>query len=189
VFLCFRGRILDGSRCPKKNPSRHGKGGIISHYCAIPPSQPPFIAYNIAQYIFPMTPFIAMKNIGNMQYLVRAKLLPSSALELGGQNVVRRERERDPRRRGEVLDRPPGPGSCPTREPCARAPQQRRWTTCRGWLLSLESGTESGQIRGRGDPHKGPHKSGPPHRGPRSTVGAEGPTQEDDKISLPLRNT
>jgi len=39
------------------------KRGIITHYCAIPipPSQPPFIAYNIAQYIFPTTPFIAIK--------------------------------------------------------------------------------------------------------------------------------
>jgi len=52
----------------KKNRSRHGKGGIIiiAHYCAIPPSQPPFIAYNIAQYIFPTPPFIAIKNIGNI---------------------------------------------------------------------------------------------------------------------------
>jgi len=50
----------------KNNHSRHGKGGIIAHYCAIPPSQPPFIAYNIAQYIFPTPPFIAVKNIGNI---------------------------------------------------------------------------------------------------------------------------
>jgi len=49
----------------KKNCSRHGKGGIIARYCAIPPSQPPFIAYNIAQYIFPTPPFIAIKNIGS----------------------------------------------------------------------------------------------------------------------------
>ena len=42
----------------EKNRSRHGKWSIIVHYCAIPPSQPPFIAYNIAQYIFPTTPFI-----------------------------------------------------------------------------------------------------------------------------------
>jgi len=52
--------ILDGWRC-LKNSSRHGKGGIIAHYCAIPPSQPPFISYNIAQSISPMTPFIAIK--------------------------------------------------------------------------------------------------------------------------------
>jgi len=42
---------------------------IIVQY-AIPPSQPPFIAYNIAQYNFPTTPFIAIKY---WQYLVRAK--------------------------------------------------------------------------------------------------------------------
>jgi len=55
----------------KKNRSRHGKGGIIAYYCAIFPSQTqtPFIAYNIAQYIFPTTPFIAIKY---WQYLVWA---------------------------------------------------------------------------------------------------------------------
>ena len=50
--------------------TENGKGGIIAHYCAIPPSQPPVIAYNIAQYILPTTPFIAIKY---WQYLVRAK--------------------------------------------------------------------------------------------------------------------
>ena len=75
-FVSFSGRILDGWRCLKKNRSRHGKGGIIAHYCAIPPSQPAFIAYNIAQYIFPTTPFIAIKY---WQYLVRAK--PSKGQE------------------------------------------------------------------------------------------------------------
>ena len=65
----FKGRILDGSRFQKKNRSRHGKGGIIAHYCAISPSQTPFIAYNIAQYIFTTTPFIEIKY---WQYLVRA---------------------------------------------------------------------------------------------------------------------
>ena len=59
-----------GRDVQNKNRSRHGKGGIIAHYCAIPTSQPPFIAYNIAQYIFPTTPFIAIKY---WQYLVRAK--------------------------------------------------------------------------------------------------------------------
>ena len=55
-----RGRILDGWRCLNKNHSRHvRKGGIIAHYCAIPPSPPPFVAYNIAQYIFPTTAFKA----------------------------------------------------------------------------------------------------------------------------------
>jgi len=54
----------------KKNPFSTGKRGIIAHYCAIPLSQPPFIAYNIAQYISPTTPFIAIKY---WQYLVRAK--------------------------------------------------------------------------------------------------------------------
>jgi len=52
VFLFFRGRILDGSRCLKKSLfSTRKRGGIIAHYCAIPLSQPPFvfIAYNIAQ--------------------------------------------------------------------------------------------------------------------------------------------
>ena len=57
----------------KKNRSRHGKGGIIAHYCGIPLSQPPFIAYNIAQCIFPTTPFIAYCNKKYWQYLVRAK--------------------------------------------------------------------------------------------------------------------
>jgi len=61
-FVSFSGRILDGWRCLRKNRSRHEKGGIIAHYCAIPPSQPPFIAYNIAQYIFPTPPFIAINN-------------------------------------------------------------------------------------------------------------------------------
>jgi len=85
----------------KKNLSRHGKGGIIAHYCAIPPSQPPFIAYNIAQYISPTTPFIFIA-IKYWQYLVRANaqlephaqlvflvctqviLLELAGLELGG---------------------------------------------------------------------------------------------------------
>ena len=54
--------------------ARHGKGGIIAHYCAISPSQPPFIAYNTAQYIFPTTPFISfLIAIKYWQYLVRAK--------------------------------------------------------------------------------------------------------------------
>ena len=66
----FRDRILDGSRCLKKNSCQTRKqGGIIAHYCAISPSQPPFIAYNIAQYIFPTTPFIAAI-ITYWQYLV-----------------------------------------------------------------------------------------------------------------------
>ena len=41
---------------------RHEIGGIIAHYCAIPPSQPPCIAYKIAEYISPTitTPFIAV---------------------------------------------------------------------------------------------------------------------------------
>jgi len=47
----------------KKNRSRHGKGGIIAHYCAIFPSQTPFIAYNIAQYTiyFPHDPLYCNK--------------------------------------------------------------------------------------------------------------------------------
>ena len=69
-FLFFWDRILDRSRCLKKIRARHGKWGIIANYCAISPSQPPFIAYNIAQYTFPTTPFIAIKY---WQYLVRAK--------------------------------------------------------------------------------------------------------------------
>jgi len=74
VFCSFRGRIWDGSRCLKKNPFSTRKRGIIAHYCVIPPSQPPFIAYNIAQYIFPTTPFIATKNIGKrVELSVRAK--------------------------------------------------------------------------------------------------------------------
>ena len=64
--MFFRDRILDGS-CLKKNSCQTRKGGIIAHYCAISPSQPPFIAYNIAQYIFPTTPFIAIKY---WQYLI-----------------------------------------------------------------------------------------------------------------------
>jgi len=47
----------------KKKPFSTWKRGIIefiAYSCAIPPpSQPPFIAHNIAQYIFPTTPFIA----------------------------------------------------------------------------------------------------------------------------------
>ena len=70
VFLFFRSRISDGSRCWKKNPFSTRKKGIIAHYCAIPPSQPPFIAYNIAQYIFPTTPFIAIKY---WQYAISCK--------------------------------------------------------------------------------------------------------------------
>ena len=50
-------RVRMGRGLCKKNPFSTRKGGIIAHYCAIPPSQPPFIAYNIAQYIFPTTPF------------------------------------------------------------------------------------------------------------------------------------
>ena len=60
--------------CLKKNRPRNGKGGIgiIAHYnCELPPSQPPFIAYNIAQYIFPTTPFIAIKY---WQHLVRGPI-------------------------------------------------------------------------------------------------------------------
>jgi len=76
-YLVFSGRILDGWRCLKKKRSRHGKGGIIAHnnyLCntAIPRSQPPFIAYNIAQYIFPTPPFIIA--IKYWQYLVRANM-------------------------------------------------------------------------------------------------------------------
>jgi len=77
VFLCCSGKGSDfywmggGWKCLNKNRSRHGKGGIIAHYCAMPPSQPSFLAYNIAQYIFPTTPFIAIKY---WQYLVRAKV-------------------------------------------------------------------------------------------------------------------
>jgi len=57
-------------------------------------------------------------------------LLPSSAVELGG------EHEREPRERGEERDlRRRGDQALmvrgPTRESCARAPQRRRWTTCR----------------------------------------------------------
>jgi len=64
----------------KKNRSQHGKGSIIAHYCAIPPSQPPFIAYNIAQYIyFPHDPLYNNKKY--WQYLVRAK---AKALEDAG---------------------------------------------------------------------------------------------------------
>ena len=55
---------------------------IIENYCAISPSQPPFIAYNIAQYIFPTTPLIAIKY---WQYLVRAK----SASKKPGPDVLR----------------------------------------------------------------------------------------------------
>jgi len=36
------------------------------HYCTLlcnTPSQPPFIAFNIAQYIFPTTPFIAKQTM------------------------------------------------------------------------------------------------------------------------------
>jgi len=65
------GQILDGSRCLKKKSFSTWKRG---HYCTLlcnTPSQPPTIAYNIAQYIFLTTPFIAIKY---WQYLVRAKL-------------------------------------------------------------------------------------------------------------------
>jgi len=75
--MLFSGRILDGWRCMnKKIVLDTEKGALlhIAHYCAIPPSQLPFIAYNIAQYIFPTTPFIA---ITYWQYLVRANS-PSS---------------------------------------------------------------------------------------------------------------
>jgi len=62
----------------KKIRARHGEGGIIAHYCAISPSQPPFISYNIAQYIFPTTPFIAIKY---WQYLVRGKGQPTYLID------------------------------------------------------------------------------------------------------------
>jgi len=70
-FLFFRDRILGGSRCLKKKSCQTRKRGhyCTCYNCAISPSQPPFIAYNIAQYIFPTTPFIAIKY---WQYLVRA---------------------------------------------------------------------------------------------------------------------
>jgi len=53
-----------------------GKGALLHIIVQYPPPNPPlpFIAYNIAQYIFPTTPFIAKKNIGYWQYLVRAKV-------------------------------------------------------------------------------------------------------------------
>ena len=95
----------------EKNRSRHGNGGIIAHYCAIPPSQPPFIAYNIVQYIFPTTPFIIA--VKYWQYLVRANPLSSDMdmiIEGGGgegagQSVNLEpgwERERDEDERVEV---------------------------------------------------------------------------------------
>jgi len=84
-FLLFSGRILDGWRCLKKNCSRHGnKGGINAHYCAIPRSQPPFIAYNIAQ-SFPHDPLYCNKKY--WQYLVRANLLLSYASGAMGQII------------------------------------------------------------------------------------------------------
>jgi len=75
-FFFFKSQISDGSRCLKKNPfsTRKWKWGIIAHYCAIPPSQSPFIAYNIAQYIFPTTPFIYCNKILAISCTVRAKL-------------------------------------------------------------------------------------------------------------------
>jgi len=74
-FVFYWGRILDGwvEQVFEKKivlGTEKGEGGIIAHYCAIPPSQPPFISYNISQYISPTTPFIAIKY---WQYLVRAK--------------------------------------------------------------------------------------------------------------------
>jgi len=55
----------------KKSFSTRKRGHYIVHIIVqYPPSQPPFIAYNIAQEIFPTTPFIA---IIYWQYLVRAK--------------------------------------------------------------------------------------------------------------------
>ena len=72
VFWFLRVGFWMGRGDRKTNRSRHGKGGIIAHYCAISPSQTPFIAYNIAQYIFPTTPpFIAIKY---WQYLVKANM-------------------------------------------------------------------------------------------------------------------
>ena len=62
VFFCFLGvEFRMGRGVWKIIPLSTGKRGIIAHYCAIPLSQPPFIAYNIAQYISPTTPFIAIK--------------------------------------------------------------------------------------------------------------------------------
>ena len=63
-FYVFVGSDFRWFEVSKKNRYRHGKGtSIIAHYCAIPPSQPPFIVYNynIAQYIFPTTPFREIK--------------------------------------------------------------------------------------------------------------------------------
>ena len=81
VFFVFRDRILDGSRWLKKNSCQTRKRG---HYCTLlcdirypPPSPPSFIAYNIAQYTFPTTPFIAIKY---WQYFVRAKAKSQSAI-------------------------------------------------------------------------------------------------------------
>ena len=88
VFFCysFSGRILDGWRCLKKKSFSTRKRGIIAHYCAIPPSQPPFIAYNIAQYIFSTTPFIAIKY---WQYLVRVNTSVQHSLEVLSQGPSR----------------------------------------------------------------------------------------------------
>jgi len=61
----------------EKVPFLTRKAGIIAHYSCntyIPAwSQPPFIAYKIAQYIFTTTPFIVIA-IKYWQYLVRAKI-------------------------------------------------------------------------------------------------------------------
>ena len=68
----FRDRILDGSSevSEKKIVPDTEKGALLHIIVRYPPpTQPPFIAYNIAQYIFPTTPFIAIKY---WQYLVRA---------------------------------------------------------------------------------------------------------------------
>ena len=67
-FLLFiSGRNLNGWGCLKKNSFSTRKMG---HYCTLlcntPLPAPLYIAYNIAQYIFPTTPFIAVKNIGNI---------------------------------------------------------------------------------------------------------------------------
>jgi len=82
VFFCFLGvEFRMGRGVWKIIPLSTGKRGIIAHYCAIPLSQPPFIAYNIAQYISPTTPFIAIKY---WQYLVRAKWWYASAGGVSG---------------------------------------------------------------------------------------------------------
>ena len=73
-FFVFQESDFGWVEVSEKNSFSTQKRGIIAQYCAVPPSQPPFIAiaYNIAQYIyiFPMTLFIAYCNQILAIYLV-----------------------------------------------------------------------------------------------------------------------